>query len=63
MGMSHFVYPPIGWYMEVYISRGRFIDNLKHDWLMMMSFLVDGANVGYCLVMVKPSVRVLLSLE
>ena len=49
--------------MDLYISRGRFIDNLKHDWLMMMSFLVDGANVGYCHVTVKPSVRVLLSLE
>ena len=24
--------------MEVYICRGHFIDNLKYDWLMMMSF-------------------------
>ena len=28
--------------MEAYISRGHFIDNLKYDWLMIMS--LDGAD-------------------
>ena len=31
--------------MEAYLCRGRFIVNLKYDWLVMMS--LDGAVVSF----------------
>ena len=31
--------------MEAYICRGRFTENLKYDWLMMMS--LGGAGVNF----------------
>ena len=45
--------------MEAYICIGCFTDNLKHDWLMMMS--VGGAVVGFFHVTLKPSIRVMIS--
>ena len=43
MTMSYFDICLLIYMNEAYTNRGRFIDSLKYDWLVMMS--LDGAEI------------------